>query len=107
MKRMIAVAMCLHTLYAVDVDNFSHDGCTDVHFEIRRAGSNDWCNPGSNSTFNNDGHADDADTDTDGGEFVMFCCEDAIDVDANGNFFGIHDVVLRVWDDGDKDGFSR
>ena len=91
-------------LYAADVDNFSHDGCTDVAFEIRRAGSNDWCNPGSNTTFNNDGHSDDSDDDTDGGQYVVFCCEDAIDVDVHGTVFGMHDVVLRVWDDADNDG---
>jgi len=90
-------------LWAVDVDNESHDGCTDVHFEIRRDG-NDWCNPGSNATFNNDGHEGDGVDDTDDGAFVKFCCEDAIDIDENGVLFGLHNVVLRVWDDGDMDG---
>ena len=90
-------------LYAVDLDNESHDGCSDIHFEIRRDG-NDWCNPGSNVTFNNDGHEDDLETDTDNGEFVIFCCEDAIELDENGVAFGLHNVVLRVWDDGDMDG---
>ncbi len=91
-------------LFAADVDNFSHDGCTDVHFEIRRAGTNDWCNPGSNSTFNNDGHPYDSVDDTDNGEFVLFCCEDALEIDDDGHSFGFHDVVLRVWDDADNDG---
>ena len=90
-------------LYAIDLDNQSHDGCTPVHFEVRRDG-NDWCNPGSNTSFNNDGHIDDIETDIDEGAFVMFCCEDAIDIDENGVAFGLHNVVLRVWDDGDMDG---
>ena len=91
-------------LYAQDVDNFSHDGCGPVHLEIRRKGGNDWCNPGSNSTFNDDGHPDDQEGDSDNGEYILFCCEDAIDQDSNGVFFGIHEIQLRVWDDGDHDG---
>jgi hypothetical protein len=50
--------------------------------------------------------------DTDGGEFVKFCCEDldAIVVDANGDGLideldrGFHEVILRVWDDGNMNG---
>lgn len=93
----------LAKLYAVDVDNFSHDGCGPVHVEIRRNG-NDWCNPGSNTTFNNDGHGEDIESDIDNGEYVLFCCEDAIEQDEDGVFYGVHDVVIRVWDDGDMDG---
>jgi hypothetical protein len=29
-----------HKIYAVDLDNGSYDGCSGVHFEIRRARSN-------------------------------------------------------------------
>lgn len=90
-------------LFAKDVDNFSHDGCGPVHLEIRRP-IEDWCNPGSNNTFNNDGHLDDNEDDTDGGAFVKFCCEDAITLDADGTLYGLHDVILRVWDDGDGNG---
>jgi hypothetical protein len=38
--------------------------------------------------------------DTDGGKFVKFCC---VDIPA-GQAFGSHDVQMRVWDDGNKDG---
>jgi hypothetical protein len=46
------------------------------------------------------------------GEFVKFCCEDldAIVVDANGDGLideldrGYHEVILRVWDDGNMNG---
>ena len=90
-------------LFAKDVDNFSHDGCGNVHLEIRRP-VEDWCNPGSNNTFNNDGHEGDGIDDTDGGAFVKFCCEDAITLAPDGTLYGIHDVILRVWDDGDANG---
>jgi len=88
-------------LFAVDVDNESHDGCTDVHFEIRRGTEGCYA---ESSTFNNDGHADDAVDDGDNGEYVKFCCEDLTEVDDEGNSYGMLDVVLRVWDDGDMDG---
>ena len=90
-------------LFALDVDNESHDGCTDVNFEIRRPDDIDWCHSG-NSTFNNDGHIGDDSNDTDNGEYVIFCCEDLLDIDENGVAYGLHDVLLRVWDDGDMDG---
>ena len=91
-------------LYAVDVDNESNDGCSDVHFEIRRPDANgEWCATGS-STFNNDGHEGDHPDDPDGGEYVKFCCEDILSVDDNGVSYGMIDVILRVWDDGDMDG---
>ncbi|MBK7635004.1 MAG: hypothetical protein IPJ13_12505 [Saprospiraceae bacterium] len=38
--------------------------------------------------------------DSDGGKFVKFCC---VDIPA-GQAFGLHDVQMRVWDDGNKDG---
>ena len=91
-------------LYAVDVDNESHDGCSDVHFELRRPDANaESCAAGS-STFNNDGHADDHPDDNDGGEYVKFCCDDLLLVDDEGVSYGMLDVILRVWDDGDMDG---
>ena len=91
-------------LFAVDVDNGSHDGCTDVHFEIRRDDFNsEWCFPG-NSSFNNDGHPDDHIIDNDGGEYVKFCCQDLTDIDEDGTPYGMFDVILRVWDDGDGNG---
>ena len=90
-------------LFATDVNNESHDGCGRVHLEIRRSG-NEACNPSSNASFNNDGHLNDLETDTDNGEFVIFCCSDLNDEDEEGNLFGLHDVQLRVWDDGDMDG---
>jgi len=90
-------------LYAVDVDNFSYDGCSEVHIEIRRVTDNS-CNPNSNNTFNNDGHEDDNELDVDAGEYVKFCCEDLTDVDEDGVVYGLHDVIIRVWDDGDMDG---
>ncbi len=89
-------------LYAVDVDNESHDGCTDIHFELRREGGED-CHAG-NSTFNNDGHEGDHADDTDAGEYVKFCCADLTEIDENGTSYGIHNVILRVWDDGDMNG---
>ena len=91
------------TLYAENVDNHSYDGCTDVKIEIRRTDGNIWCHLG-NATFNNDGHADDLDTDNDNGEFVKFCCEDLVSVDANGQTYGLYEVRIRVWDDGDGNG---
>ncbi|MBK8626913.1 MAG: hypothetical protein IPN86_15505 [Saprospiraceae bacterium] len=38
--------------------------------------------------------------DTDNGEFVKFCCEDI----PAGESYGLHDVELRVWDDGNMNG---
>ncbi len=91
-------------LHAKDVDNFSFDACGPVKLEIRRADGNVWCHEG-NATFNNDGHPDDSPIDDDDGEFVIFCCEDVLlQQDDEGTYFGIYDVILRVWDDGDMNG---
>ncbi len=90
-------------LYAEDVDNHSYDGCSDVKVEIRRNDGNIWCHEG-NASFNNDGHNDDLDTDDDNGEFVKFCCEDLILIDENGQTYGLFEVQIRVWDDGDGNG---
>ncbi len=103
-------------LYAHNVDNGSHDGdCGPVRLEIRRpTGANQCGNNGingynNNVTFNNDGnllgHPDDNPNDTDGGEFVKFCCADLTDTyedTTTGNMvrFGEHQVILRVWDSG-------
>ncbi|MBL0025068.1 MAG: hypothetical protein IPO98_08685 [Saprospiraceae bacterium] len=47
--------------------------------------------------------------DEDGGQYVKFCCEDlttaGADVDRDGKLDTMfHQVILRVWDDGNKDG---
>ena len=102
-------------LFAWQVDNSSYDACSDVHFEIRRTAGGDCGNIGTdgrhnnNSTFNhspndspNQRWAHPEDTrgnnmiDNDGGEYVKFCCEDI----PAGESFGLHEVELRVWDDG-------
>jgi len=91
-------------VFAPSIDNGSHDGCTDVHLEVRRDRDN--CNVTGNSTYNNDGHPQDANNDPDDGEFVKFCCADAtaaqVDIDGDGvNDVGYQKVWLRVWDDAD------
>jgi hypothetical protein len=71
----------------------------------------------NNATFSNNPVAanvpDNNASDTDEGAFVKFCCADidaAATVDANGDGVindldrGYHEVVLRVWDDGNKNG---
>jgi len=88
---------------AYDIDANSYDGCSDVKLEIKRNDGNIWCHLG-NDSFNNDGHPGDLDTDDDNGEFVVFCCEDLILIDDNGQTYGLFDVQLRVWDDGDGNG---
>lgn len=94
-------------IFANSIDNGSHDGCTNVHLEIRR--DNDECGVIGNTTYNNDGHTFDANNDPDYGKFVKFCCEDLTyaetDVDGDGvNDPGYVKVWLRVWDDGDMNG---
>ncbi|MBK8518881.1 MAG: hypothetical protein IPL55_22130 [Saprospiraceae bacterium] len=59
---------------------------------------------GANSTATNYNFLDE-----DGGNFVKFCCEDlttaGADVDRDGKLDTMfHQVILRVWDDGNKDG---
>lgn len=105
-------------LYTHMVDNGSYDHCTDVKLEIRRLNGGNCGNVGAdgthnnNSTFNNHNgvtsevpnqswfHPGDNRNDTDGGEYVQFCCEDI----PAGAEFGLHDVELRVWDDGNGNG---
>ena len=91
----------LAKIYAASVDNGSHDGCTDVHIEIRR--DSDVCGIEGNDTYNDDNHPEDDPNDPDHGQYVKFCCDDLTDVDENGVEFGMVKVWLRVWDDGDMD----
>ncbi|MCB0648256.1 MAG: T9SS type A sorting domain-containing protein [Saprospiraceae bacterium] len=83
------------------IDNGSYDNCSGVKLELRReagdpsclnVGLNDYNN---NLTYDNTGHKEDHPYDTDGGEFVKFCCED-IGKELK--------IWLRVWDDADMDG---
>ncbi len=95
-------------LYAENVDKGSHDGCGPVKLEVRR--EEDVCGITDNLTFNNDGHQFDYEYDEDGGEYVKFCCEDieqfGIDEDGDGiKDYARFKVWLRVWDDGDMDGY--
>ncbi len=89
-------------IYPQSIDNGSHDGCTDVHLEIRREGNE--CGHFGNLTYNDDGHSNDHHNDPDDGQFVKFCCEDLTDVSDDGVPYGRVKVWLRVWDDGDMDG---
>ncbi|MBK9254944.1 MAG: HYR domain-containing protein [Saprospiraceae bacterium] len=112
-------------LFAESVDNGSFDNCSGVRLEVRRAIGPDCGNEGAvvnpttglrhnnNRTFSNRVNLPNySPNDTDGGEFVKFCCEDldAIVVDANGDGLideldrGYHEVILRVWDDGNMNG---
>ncbi|MBK6499020.1 MAG: hypothetical protein IPG00_12995 [Saprospiraceae bacterium] len=107
-------------LYGHQVDNGSYDQCTDVRLEVRRTAGGSCGNIGANnhnnnSTYNhspvdnvpgnvwahpNDTRDNNIIIDTDGGEYVKFCCEDI----PAGADFGLHDVELRVWDDGNMNG---
>ena len=88
-------------VFAAMIDNGSYDNCTGVKLEIRREADDPSClNIGvngynNNLTYDNTGHTNDANNDTDGGAYVKFCCEDV---------GGEHKVWLRVWDDADMDG---
>ena len=118
------------------INNDSYDNCSDVYLEIRRDANMPTClNEGdlwnhdsntstpeipwnNNRTYNgninglgqnNLIHPNDRGDDTDGGQFVTFCCEDVtsrrVDIDGDGrNDPGYHKVWLRVWDDADMDG---
>lgn len=98
----------LTKIFAESVDNGSFDGCGPVKLEIRR--DSDYCGYLGNTTYNNDGHSSDYEYDPDDGRFVTFCCEDlseyGIDEDGDGiNDYAQIKVWLRVWDDGDGDGY--
>ncbi|MBK8700843.1 MAG: HYR domain-containing protein [Saprospiraceae bacterium] len=102
-------------LYAWMVDNGSYDHCSGVKLEIRRPADAQGAEAPScgnigidghnnNSTFNNDAssspqqkwaHPFDNANDTDNGEYVKFCCEDL-----GGTISAVHQVILRVWDNG-------
>ncbi|MBK6566016.1 MAG: T9SS type A sorting domain-containing protein [Saprospiraceae bacterium] len=107
-------------LFTYHVDNYSYDMCSAVRLEIRRPAGAPQCNNdgridpvtgkpyNNNVTFNDNKprlHQDDNIDDTDNGEFVKFCCEDlktGVDIDGDGEVnIGYHEVILRVWDDGD------
>ncbi len=96
-------------LYAESIDKGSHDGCGPVKLEIRREDQN--CDIVGNTTFNDDeDHSYDDEDDYDNGEFVKFCCADldanGIDEDGDGIIdYSQYKVWLRVWDDGDMDGY--
>ncbi len=105
-------------LFAWQVDDGSYDQCTKVKLEIRRLDGGDCGNTGANGSYNNNQtynnhngltsavagvswlHPDDNVNDTDGGEYVKFCCEDI----PQGEEYGVHQVELRVWDDGNMNG---
>lgn len=98
----------LTKIFAGSVDNGSFDGCGPVKLEIRR--EEEMCGYPSSVTFNDDGHAMDDSLDIDQGAFVQFCCTDideyGTDVDGDGfNDYAQIKVWLRVWDDGDGDGY--
>ncbi len=95
-------------LYAGSVDKGSHDGCGPVKLEVRRDVGE--CGFEGNTTYNDDFHLDDDKDDPDNGEYVKFCCSDisenGFDSDGDGiNDYSEHKVWLRVWDDGDMDGY--
>ncbi len=100
----------LAKLYAHQVNNGSHDGCSEVHIEIRRDSDN--CDIRGNATYNADGHPQDGSPnptspnyDPDNGEHVKFCCADLTEIDPEtGRPYGIVKVWLRVWDDGNMSG---
>ncbi len=112
-------------LFAESLDNGSFDNCTNIRFEVRRSSGSDCGNLGNivnattgvrynnNLTFSNAFNTTGYNAnDTDGGKFVTFCCSDiqSITVDANGDGVldsldrGYHEVILRVWDDGNMNG---
>jgi len=95
-------------IFATNIDNGSFDGCGDVKLEIRK--DIDGCNILGNLTYNNDGHANDDSLDMDEGKFIQFCCNDlaefGVDEDGDGAIdYARFKVWLRVWDDGNGDGF--
>ncbi len=98
----------LTKIFAESVDNGSFDGCGPVKLEIRRESES--CGYTQSITYNDDGHAQDHDADKDNGRFVTFCCNDLAElgVDEDGDGFVDYaniKVWLRVWDDGDGDGY--
>ncbi len=102
----------------VHIDNGSHDGdCGPVRLEIRRPSGAPMCgNVGNNGynnnvTFNDNQDPQDNNSDTDGGQWVKFCCDDLSAGNTytgpDGQIVSYQDsmpVILRVWDDGNCDG---
>ena len=101
-------------LYTNSVDNGSYDHCTDIKLELRRPEGSPACgnlgidDHNNNVTYNNDEnfspgaswkHPEDDKDDTDNGAFVKFCCEDLA-----GGESTVHQVWMRVWDDGNMNG---
>lgn len=98
----------LTKIYAENVDNGSFDGCGPVKLEIRREVES--CGYANSVTYNNDGHPFDHNSDPDDGRHVTFCCNDlaqfGVDENGDGNVdYAEIKVWLRVWDDGDNDGY--
>jgi len=105
-------------IYGWQINEGSYDQCTDVRYEVRRVSGGSCSNVGANGTHNNNStfndnnsypsevpgavwfHPEDNVQDTDGGAFVKFCCDDI----PAGSDHGLHDVELRVWDDGNMNG---
>ena len=94
-------------MFVASVDNGSWDNCSGIRMEIRRTSGPDCGNIGLNGHNNNSTFSDapssapnNSSNDTDFGQFVKFCCADIPD-DAD---YGIVQVEMRVWDDGNKDG---
>lgn len=101
-------------LFHTSIDNGSYDPCSGVRVEIRRKMGNSCDNDGINrlnnnltysniaatGTTNSWVHTDNDMADTDGGQFVTFCCSDIMP----GMTYGLHDVEVRVWDDANGNG---
>jgi hypothetical protein len=81
----------LAVVYAETFDDGSYDNCCLDRLEVRRMAQT--CGINGNTTFDNDGDANDSNSDPDDGAFVTFCCSDI----GNENM-----VVLRVWDCSDN-----
>jgi hypothetical protein len=102
-------------MFPESIDNGSFDNCSDVKLEIRRPDGAPACgndgnitNPATGARHNNNVTFSNSPlpgfnnniNDTDGGAFVKFCCADI----PAGETFGIVQVELRVWDDGNMNG---
>ena len=98
----------LTKIFAENVDNGSFDGCGPVKLEIRR--ETESCGYTNSVTYNDDGHSFDDEYDLDEGRYVTFCCSDLDEYGVDEDNDGFMDyaqikVWLRVWDDGDGDGY--
>ena len=98
----------LTKIFAENVDNGSFDGCGPVKLEIRR--ETESCGYNQSVTYNDDYHSFDNEFDGDDGRYVTFCCNDLAEYGTDEDGDGFVDyaqikVWLRVWDDGDGDGY--